>query len=179
MVKEPRAGRVKTRLGQDIGMTGAALWYRHQTTRLLRNIRDPRWRIVLSIAPDTALQNSVWPNDLTRMAQGSGNLGTRMHRALSAVRGPAILIGSDIPNIEPRHIARAFAHLGTARSVIGPATDGGFWLIGLANGATAPKSIFKNARWSHPETLNDVLPTLPHPVAFTDTMTDVDTASDL
>ena len=42
MVKEPRAGRVKTRLGKDIGLTAAAWWFRHQVKRLLRRIDDPR-----------------------------------------------------------------------------------------------------------------------------------------
>ena len=50
MVKAPVAGRVKTRLGRDIGMTNAAGWYRHQTAGLLRRLRDPRWRIVLAVA---------------------------------------------------------------------------------------------------------------------------------
>ena len=54
MVKEPRAGRVKTRLGRDIGMTGAAWWFRHQVSRLLREVQDPRWELILSVAPDTA-----------------------------------------------------------------------------------------------------------------------------
>ncbi|MBL4807251.1 MAG: hypothetical protein JKY31_08175, partial [Rhodobacteraceae bacterium] len=51
MLKEPRAGRVKTRLGRDIGMTSAAWWFRHQTRRLIRQLTDPRWEIILSVAP--------------------------------------------------------------------------------------------------------------------------------
>ena len=50
MVKEPRPGRVKTRLGRDIGMVGAAWWFRHQTRSLIRRLRDPRWQIVLAVA---------------------------------------------------------------------------------------------------------------------------------
>jgi len=51
MLKEPRAGRVKTRLGRDIGMVGAAWWFRHQVRRLLRRIDDPRWNVVLARGP--------------------------------------------------------------------------------------------------------------------------------
>ena len=51
MVKEPRPGRVKTRLGRDIGMTCAAWWFRHQTRRLLRRLDDPRWQMVLAVSP--------------------------------------------------------------------------------------------------------------------------------
>lgn len=179
MVKEPRAGRVKTRLGRDIGMVAAAWWYRHQVRQLLRRLRDPRWSIVLSVAPDNAIHGAIWPHDLARMPQGRGDLGGRMRRALATFAGPTVLIGSDIPGIRRHHIADAFAHLGTAKSVIGPAKDGGFWLVGLANGASAPRAMFQGARWSHTETMQDVLPTLPQPVALTGTMHDVDRASDL
>ena len=179
MVKEPRPGRVKTRLGQDIGMVSAAWWYRHQVAGLLRRLRDPRWDIALSVAPDTACHGAYWPGDLARMPQGTGDLGRRMRRALSAFSGPVVLIGSDIPGVERRLIAEAFAKLGTAKSVIGPAEDGGFWLVGLVNGAAAPTSMFEGARWSHADTLKDVLPTLPHPVAFAASLKDVDTATDL
>jgi glycosyltransferase A (GT-A) superfamily protein (DUF2064 family) len=52
MVKAPRPGRVKTRLGRGIGMGAAAWWYRHQTRTLIRRLRDPRWQIVLAVSPD-------------------------------------------------------------------------------------------------------------------------------
>lgn len=179
MVKEPRAGRVKTRLGGDIGMTIAAWWYRHQTRRTLRNLRDPRWTILLSVSPDSATLSPVWPGDLVRLPQGRGDLGQRMRRALMATPGPSLLIGSDIPGITRTHIARAFVALGTAETVIGPATDGGFWLVGLKHPRRAPKSLFADTRWSHPDTLADTLPTLPQPLALADTLSDVDTAGDL
>ena len=87
MLKEPRPGRVKTRLGRDIGMTAAAWWFRHQVTGLLRRIDDPRWRAVLAVAPDHAgLRSRVWPATFARMPQGAGHLGDRMARMLRAVR---------------------------------------------------------------------------------------------
>ena len=62
MVKEPRPGRVKTRLGRDLGMVGAAWWFRHQTRRLLRRLEDPRWQLVLAVAPDVeGLPRRRWP----------------------------------------------------------------------------------------------------------------------
>ena len=76
MVKEPAPGRVKTRLGRDIGMSTSAWWFRHQTHRLIRCTRDPRWRTVLALAPDGAVGTSrFWPGDIERIAQGSGDLG--------------------------------------------------------------------------------------------------------
>lgn len=180
MVKEPRPGRVKTRLGAEIGMTEAARWFRRQSLSLLRRLRDPRWDIVLSVSPDReGLVSRVWPGDLPRLAQGQGDLGLRMARALASVPGPAVLVGADIPGIEKAHIARAFRVLGRAPSVIGPAADGGFWLVGLRQPDRQPAGLFANVRWSHPDTLADTLPTLPQPVAFIDRLRDVDTARDL
>lgn len=180
MVKEPRPGRVKTRLGRDIGMTTAAWWFRHQSLALICRLRDPRWQIVLAVTPDREGQTSrVWPADLARIPQGQGDLGQRMARCLAATQGPTLLIGADIPGVTRAHIARTFAALGTARSVIGPATDGGFWVIGLHHPQHQPAKLFQDTRWSHPQTLADTLPTLPQPVAFTDILADVDTVKDL
>ena len=149
MVKEPRAGRVKTRLGRDIGMTSAAWWYRHQCARLLRRLRDARWDIVLAVSPDReGLVSRVWPRDLARMPQGRGDLGARMARALCATPGPTVLIGSDVPGITRADIAFAFRGLGPFASVIGPAPDGGYWLVGLNHPGRAPRGLFRNVRWS-------------------------------
>ena len=74
MLKEPRPGRVKTRLGRDIGMIGAAWWFRHQVAGLLRRLDDPRWHLVLAVAPDHAgLTSRVWPAHLPRIPQGPGD----------------------------------------------------------------------------------------------------------
>lgn len=180
MVKQPKAGLVKTRLGAGIGMTDAAWWFRHQALGLIRRLRDPRWELVLSVAPDRTVQSSrVWPRDLQRIPQGSGDLGHRMSFALAHFRGPAILIGADIPAITKDHIKRAFAALGNSASVIGPATDGGFWLVGLRHPQRQPARLFHGVRWSAKQTLDDALPTLPGPIAIVDTLSDVDTVEDL
>ena len=179
MVKEPRAGRVKTRLGRQIGMTAAAWWYRHQLRGLLRRLTDPRWETVLAVAPDKAILSRIWPQHLPRIPQGLGDLGQRMSRALKAQDGPTLLIGSDIPDISRRHIADAFRALGQAQSVVGPAEDGGFWLIGLRHPNRASATLFKGVRWSHTQTLAETLPTLPTPVAQVALLSDVDEARDL
>lgn len=96
-----------------------------------------------------------------------------------ATRGPAVLIGGDIPGVAPTHIARAFKALGSADAVIGPATDGGFWLVGLRHPSRAPARLFKGTRWSHRDTLTDTLPTMPGRVAVVDELRDIDTGADL
>jgi rSAM/selenodomain-associated transferase 1 len=180
MVKEPRPGRVKSRLGRRIGLTTAAWWYRHQVRRLLRELGDPRWSVVLAVSPDMqGVVSRVWPAHLPRIPQGQGDLGLRMARVLAATPGPTVLIGSDIPGIRRHHIAAAFRALGQNASVIGPAVDGGFWLVGLKHPTPFDKRLFRKVRWSHPETLNDTRPTLPVPTATVAILRDVDEASDL
>ena len=105
MVKAPLAGRVKTRLGDELGCIPATWWYRHQVKRTLQTLRDPRWHIVLAVARDRARFSVFWPADLPRVPQGRGHLGQRMRRAMaSADPGPVVLIGSDIPSVTPAHI---------------------------------------------------------------------------
>jgi rSAM/selenodomain-associated transferase 1 len=178
MLKQPRPGRVKTRLGQDIGMIGAAWWFRHQVSRLLRTLRDPRWTLVLAVSPDhEGLQSRVWPADLHRIPQGLGNLGDRMARALS-LPGPVCVIGADIPGIRRHHISHAFGMLGSHEAVFGPAPDGGYWLIGLRH--NPPAGLFDGVRWSTAHALGDTVATLPgRRIAYVETLRDVDSLHDL
>ncbi|MCA0929364.1 TIGR04282 family arsenosugar biosynthesis glycosyltransferase [Ruegeria profundi] len=182
MVKEPRPGRVKTRLGRDIGMVGAAWWFRHQTRALIRRLRDPRWKIVLAVSPDhEGLTSRIWPVDLRRAAQGSGDLGDRMRRMLRGMpKGPVCLIGADIPGITRGHIAQAFKALGREQMVFGPAPDGGYWLIGAQRYSALPLGLFNNVRWSTENALADTLASVPGTrVTLLDQLRDVDTVADL
>jgi glycosyltransferase A (GT-A) superfamily protein (DUF2064 family) len=179
MVKEPRPGRAKTRLGRDIGMVPAAWWFRHQAGGLIRRLSaDPRWRTALAVTPDAeGLASRVWPRHLPRLAQGRGDLGRRMARLL-ALPGPVVLVGADIPGITRAHVAAAFRALGTHEAVFGPAGDGGFWLVGLAG---APRAgLFAGVRWSSRHALADSLATLAGArVGFVATLDDVDGGADL
>lgn len=182
MIKEPRPGRVKTRLGKDIGMVGAAWWFRHQSARLIRRLRDPRWQIVLAVAPDMAgMTSRVWPGDLPRVPQGRGDLGDRMGRMFQVMPpGPVCIIGADIPGITRAHIARAFAALGDHEAVFGPALDGGYWLVGLKRAGAVPQGLFQGVRWSTEHALADTMATLPgRRIALTDRLRDIDTVADL
>jgi len=182
MVKEPQPGRVKTRLGKGIGMARAAWWFRHQTTCLLRRIRDPRWQVTLAVAPDVeGLTSRIWPEDLPRVAQGPGDLGDRMGRLFRTLPpGPVVIIGADIPGVTRARIARAFAALGDHDAVFGPAPDGGYWLIGLKRSRAVPKSLFNQVRWSSEFALADTIASLPDlSHKLIDTLDDVDTVEDL
>ena len=178
MLKEPVAGRVKTRLGQDIGMTAAAWWFRHQSAALIRRLQDPRWETWLAVAPDTALHSRCWPAHLPRIAQGRGHLGERMARVLDSSKGPVVLIGADIPGVQKQQISDVFRKLGRHDLVFGPAKDGGFWLV--AAHRTLPKSLFKNVRWSSPTTLSETIQSASSTsIDFAAQLSDVDTVQDL
>ena len=99
-----------------------------------------------------------------------------MMRALTAFPGePAVLAGSDIPALEPRHIARAFALLASHDAVFGPARDGGFWLVGVRDARLFP-GLFRGVRWSGPETLAQTLENLApnRRVMLLETLEDID-----
>jgi len=182
MLKEPHPGRVKTRLGRDIGMTRSAWWFRHQIAVLLRRLRDPRWDLILAVAPDhEGLQSRVWPADLARVPQGRGDLGARMGLQFQTFpAGPVCVIGADIPGINRACIAEAFKALGNHDAVFGPADDGGYWLIGLKRIRPIPPKLFHDVRWSTEHALSDTIATLPdHRIAQIQTLRDVDTIADL
>ncbi|MEO1274878.1 MAG: TIGR04282 family arsenosugar biosynthesis glycosyltransferase [Pseudomonadota bacterium] len=181
MVKAPRPGRVKTRLAASIGQVPAAWWYRHQVAALLRRLRDPRWDLLLAVSPDAeGLASRVWPGAFHRVGQGAGDLGARMARLLRrGPPGPRLLIGSDIPGIQPRHIAEGFRALAARPAAIGPAPDGGYWAIGLGRRHAVPPEFLAGVRWSGPHARGDTLTRLPGPVATLATLRDVDTVEDL
>jgi glycosyltransferase A (GT-A) superfamily protein (DUF2064 family) len=93
--------------------------------------------------------------------------------------GPVVIIGTDIPDIARAHIAAAFRLLGRHDAVLGPAEDGGYWLVGLRR---CPRILrpFGGVRWSSAHALGDTLGNLRgRSVALLPTLRDVDTAADL
>ena len=180
MAKQPRAGRVKSRLARKIGSPEATRFYRVTLSRLLRAVsKDPRWTTVLAVTPDNAAGDPVWADGFSVIGQGSGDLGVRMQHIMTALPpGPVNVIGSDIPDISPSHIERAFRLLGDNDAVFGPARDGGYWLVGLKRRPHVPR-IFERARWSTKHALKDTLRNCRRlSVGFADTLADVDRRKD-
>lgn len=180
--KAPVIGGAKTRLARGIGKVSAWRIYRAMTAQLVRRLGDDRWRIVLAIAPDRALTRrfpGVWPQGVARAGQGGGDLGARQARAFEG-RGPVCVIGTDAPGVTRGDIAQAFARLKRHDAVIGPAEDGGYWLLAL-NGP-APRGLFEGVRWSHGETRADLegrLAACGLSIVRLRTLRDVDEAGDL
>jgi rSAM/selenodomain-associated transferase 1 len=151
-VKAPRPGFVKTRLAAAIGNEAARNAYRRLAETVVANLA-PLPHTELRFTPDDA-ENEIahWlSDDWTARPQGEGDLGERMHRAFIEAKGPAIIIGSDCPQVELSDLRTAAKTLQARDAVIGPATDGGYWLIGL--NAPCP-ALFENIKWS----TSDVLP---------------------
>jgi rSAM/selenodomain-associated transferase 1 len=179
MAKAPVLGRVKTRLARDIGAVGACRFYRTSLAMTLRRLgADPRWSLTLALAPDGA--RIALPSTRPRtIPQGRGDLGRRMQRILDRARpGPVIVVGGDIPQLRADHVARALRLLGRADVVLGPAEDGGYWLVGARRLRRTPL-MFRSVRWSSRHALDDTRANLAGlRVALADTLADIDDGTD-
>ncbi len=186
-VKTPRLGRVKSRLAADIGAVAAAGFQRRTTEAVLRRLAgDPRWRCRLAVTPDRDAGAGApwppgWPTRCPRFPQGPGDLGARMERALSGLPpGPAVIVGTDVPDIRPGHVWAAFRALGSHDAVFGPSFDGGYWLVGLRR---RPRilGIFGGVRWSTEHALADTMANLGEGLtaAVLETLIDIDDGASL
>ena len=184
-VKYPQAGRVKTRLAKSIGKDKAACLYKEFVQDTISQTRSSRYRQVIFYTPKNKRQEiSQWlGNDLSYYSQEGKDLGQRMYKAfdliLKVASSQAVIIGSDSPLINKRNIARAFKVLERKDCVIGPAQDGGYYLLGLKK---PNKDIFKNIDWSTDRVLNQTLKLLTNrkiSYSLIEPGFDVDTAEDL
>lgn len=184
--RAPQFGRVKRRLARDVGTAAATHFYRAALGRQIKAMaRDPRWTVWLFVTPDTEVRHPAWrgavPPQRVR-PQGHGDLGQRMLRPFQTLPpGPVILVGSDIPGMRPCHIAHAFRLLGRHELVLGPASDGGFWLIGARRRRPLPRGLFAGVRWSTAHALADTRAKVPTAISAgeADTLDDIDTTDDL
>lgn len=170
-LRVPAIGRGKSRLAKDIGKVEAWRLSRAMTAGALRRARDPRWRLVVRVTPDGALKGAE--------PQGRGDLGQRLQRAIRAhASGPVAVIGTDIPDLDAARIATAFKAARRTGAAIGPADDGGFWILALS-ARRARAVAFPGVRWSTATTCEDTIAALDGAVARLETLIDVDDAASL
>ena len=171
--KAPRLGRVKSRLAAEIGAVAAWRFQRDTLSCVVHRLRyDARWTCWLAVTAEPAR----WPMGVCRFRQSAGDLGLRMQNVMETLpRGPVVLVGADIPDIQPRHIETAFRKLGSHDAVFGPAPDGGYWLVGFRRRPITPTP-FSAVRWSSEHALADTVANLGGRgrVAYCDTLRDVD-----
>ncbi len=176
--RAPAIGAVKRRLAADVGQMEAWRFHRETTRTLIRRLAaDARWHTRLAVTPDRSARKS-WrcPPGVAQIPQGQGDLGERMTRVIARDRKtPSIIVGSDIPDIEPAHIRRAFAALARDDAVFGPSPDGGYWLVGVRDIRLLP-GLFRGVRWSSASALDDTLANIDgrRRVALIDTLADID-----
>lgn len=184
MAKAPVAGQTKSRLAADIGPQAAADWAHRTLWRLCaRLLGSSRWTLHLAVTPDGA-DPDLFPPQVPRLPQGGGDLGQRMERLLASGMGRTrLIIGSDLPSLGALEIDSALDLLDATpdRVLLGPAQDGGFWLIGSKQ-PLRPGTL-SGLPWSHARVLAQTQARLGqqgyrvglHP----STLRDVDQAGDL
>jgi uncharacterized protein len=185
-VKAPAPGRVKTRLAAEIGVHRAAEIYRDLGRRVISACAGTGHDTVVWFAPPEA-RSAVrdWLKGLSVVAfraQLSGPLGVRLAAAFrqhfDEGVSRVIMIGSDCPGVDAGLVSRALRVLDEHDLVLGPAHDGGYYLIGLR--APAPQ-LFQDIAWSTEAVLEQTLARareLGLGAAILPTLRDVDTASD-
>ena len=182
--RHPVLGQGKTRLAQTIGPEAALGVYREllARTRAAADGVAATKTLWLAGAPSGENTFAHWPGYRQR-PQPSGDLGQRMHAAFAAAFAAgapaAVVIGTDCPELTAAHLAAAFRCLATHDAVVGPALDGGYYLLGTR--ALVP-DFFQNKPWSTAAVLAETLADaarLGLRVAQLAPLADVDTAEDL
>jgi rSAM/selenodomain-associated transferase 1 len=126
----PTPGQAKTRLIPALGAEGAAALHRRLTERTLVAMYAARLPIELLVTGAPIMDFHAWLGEtLVIKDQGEGDLGARLARAAEAA--PVILLGADAPDLSPAHLLAAAEAVRRGEVAIGPAEDGGYWLLGL------------------------------------------------
>lgn len=168
----PAVGVGKSRLAAEVGRVEAWRVYRAMRARLLRRLKDPRWRLVVRVTPDRAAR----PGE---EGQGGGDLGARLQRALRAhARCGVAVVGTDSPEITRAEVAAALVAARRSGAAIGPAEDGGFWILALAPRAARAVRL-DGVRWSTAHACADVEAALGGRVVRLGLKADVDDAEGL
>ncbi|WP_242140636.1 TIGR04282 family arsenosugar biosynthesis glycosyltransferase [Sphingomonas sp. TREG-RG-20F-R18-01] len=148
----PEPGRAKTRLIPALGPEGAAALHRRLTEHTLAAVRAsdlPHELRVTGAPPDAFLE---WLGPVEIADQGEGDLGERLERAGPPY--PTLFIGADAPDLSADLLVQASQALLNRTAVIGPAEDGGYWLLGLAQPITG---IFRDIAWSSDRVFNQTI----------------------
>jgi len=154
--RRPERGKVKTRLAAEIGPDAALAAYReclHAVAAQAARVcpQGGLRGIMVFGTPDGSVKDlsAYFPRWSAFLDQGEGDLGERMLRVFR-MSAPALLIGTDAPDLPDSHLEQAFRDLETHDLVLGPAEDGGYVLIGMRE---ALPQIFREVPWSTPDVL--------------------------
>jgi rSAM/selenodomain-associated transferase 2/rSAM/selenodomain-associated transferase 1 len=161
----PEPGKTKTRLIPALGPEGAARLQRQMTEHILATAAKVSNRAGLTTevrheGGNTGLMQEWLGSQFSYRPQGPGDLGRRMARAFEETfrdsKKAAVIVGSDIPGISVDIIQQAFEGLQKNDLVLGPASDGGYYLIGMKNTIPAETytRLFEGINWGTGEVLS-------------------------
>ena len=156
LARQAYCGIGKTRLQRGLGAARAAHFQRQSCAALARQLAHrPAWDFSFALAGE---QPHFLPRAVPVFAQSGGDLGARLAAIFARFfPAPVIVLGSDLPDVRAADIDAARRALRHHDAVIGPAQDGGFWLLGLsALRPPALSSLFASIRWSHAQTYADL-----------------------
>ncbi len=149
----PEPGHAKTRLIPKLGAFGAAELHRRLTERTLATLRKTGLPIEIWVTGAPVAAFEAWlGTDTPIWLQPSGDLGARMDQASRP--SPAIVIGSDIPLLAVSHIEQAVVLLRSGKVALGPAEDGGYYLVGLPEPVPL---LFADMPWSTSDVLAETI----------------------
>lgn len=180
-VRNPLLGKVKTRLAKTIGDIEALQVYKE----LLLHTMEQTVKVSCDkfLFYDTeVVTDDIWPaQHFTKYVQEGLDLGQRMENAFQKLftlgYKNAVIIGSDLFDLKSNHIESAFQQLVENDVVIGPAEDGGYYLLGLKK---VFPSIFKDKEWGTSSVLEQTLKDIVNcKVSLLETLNDIDTFEDL
>lgn len=171
----PRPGEAKTRLIPALGADGAAALHKRLTERMVAVVKAAGLALeVRSTGADAQAFRDWLGADLTVVDQGEGDLGARLARA--AATAPVLLLGADVPDVTPALLREAAAALMAHPLVIGPAEDGGYWLLGLA---VPMPQLFEGVAWGTDAVFAETLARAPVPPVRLRVLADLDRPEDL
>ena len=126
----PVPGKAKTRLIPAIGEAAAASLHRRLVEHTVTAVQASGLPCEMRVTGAPLGDFAAWlGRNVLLVAQGEGDLGERLAR----VPAPVLLIGSDCPDLSSDHLRGAAQALETKAAVLGPAADGGYWLLGLSH----------------------------------------------
>ncbi len=186
-IKAPIKGQVKTRLATALGDDAALKLYRNFVLDILDMLDRVGHPFIICYSPPDARSAVVeWLGDHREyLAQEGHDLGERMANAFQVLFSQGIsrivLVGSDLPDLTPEIFEEAFDALQTNDAVIGPAADGGYYLIGFQKNTFLPE-VFRNIPWGTNTVQEQTLRIFQHAGHQVHTLPqwrDVDTVEDL
>jgi rSAM/selenodomain-associated transferase 1 len=156
MAKFPRQGHVKTRLADEVGDRHACELYTRFVLDLLQTLPSREWSFRLALYPWERKRDMVGiiGKDVIQIPQRGNDLGERMGNIFTETFAEGfmevVMIGSDVPDLPPEFIDEAFLALAEHDAVLGPACDGGYYLVGFRR-EDFRDPIFDDLPWGTPE----------------------------